>query len=64
VADPETKELQIEQARRERDARERAKNADEPAEQRTEERRADRAEYLREKLADRAESEERAARDD
>jgi hypothetical protein len=61
MGDPKTEELQVEQARRERDDRERADEADEPSEQRTEERRADRAAYLREKLAERAESEDEAA---
>ena len=59
MSDPETEELRIEQAQRERDERERAQEAEQAADERTHERRADRAAYLREKLAERAESEER-----
>jgi hypothetical protein len=58
MADPATRELQVEQAQRELAERRRAKDAGEPAEERAHERRADKHEYLREKLAERAESEE------
>jgi hypothetical protein len=60
VADPKTDELRLEQVRREREARERADEATEEHEVQTEERRADRAAYLREKLNERAKSEEEA----
>jgi hypothetical protein len=58
MADPETRELQIEQVQRELAERKRAEKADQPPEERTHERRADKHEYLREKLAERAHSEE------
>jgi hypothetical protein len=56
-ADPTTEELRVEQARREREEAERAREA--PGEEETGEhaRRADKAAYLREKLEKRAESE-------
>jgi hypothetical protein len=60
MADPKTEELHIEQLDRESVERERARQAPEPAEQQTHERRADRAAYLREKLGERAASEEEA----
>ena len=58
MPDPETEELRLEQIKRERAEREQAAAADEPAEERQHERRADRAAYLKEKLDERAESEE------
>ena len=58
MPDPETQELRLEQIRREREEREQAGEASEAAEEKTHERRADRAAYLREKLGDRAESED------
>jgi hypothetical protein len=58
MADPETQELQVEQVQRELHERKRAQEADLPSEERTHERRADKHEYLREKLAERARSEE------
>jgi len=57
VEDPETKELQIEQGQRERTEREQARDADQPTEEHTHERRADKHAYLREKLDERARSE-------
>lgn len=54
-----TAELSVEQVKREREERAAARDADLPAEERAHERRADKAAYLREKLAERAESEER-----
>ena len=59
MAEPKTEELRVEQIKRERDESERARDADEPTEERTHERRAERAAYLRAKLDERAESEER-----
>ena len=59
MPDPETEELRIEQVRRERAEREQAAAADESAEERQHERRAERAAYLKDKLDERAESEER-----
>lgn len=58
MTDPETQELQVEQVQRELHERKRAQEADLPAEERTHERRADKHEYLREKLAERARSED------
>jgi uncharacterized BrkB/YihY/UPF0761 family membrane protein len=59
MADPKTEELRVEQIKREHDEHARAREADQADEERTHERRAERAEYLREKLDERAESEER-----
>ena len=58
MADPETEELQLEQVQRELAERKQAEEADLPTEERTHERRADKHAYLREKLAERARSEE------
>jgi hypothetical protein len=58
MPDPKTEELQLEQLRREREERERAGEASEPAEERAHERRADRAAYLKDKLDERARSED------
>jgi len=58
MAEPETRELQIEQVQRELRARKQAEEADRPTEERTHERRADKHEYLREKLAERGRSED------
>jgi membrane protein len=58
MADPKTEELQVEQVQREIAERRRAEEAGEPAETRTHDRRADRHAYLKEKLRERAESEE------
>jgi len=58
MPDPETEELQLEQVQRELRERKEAEEADLPTEERTHERRADKHSYLREKLAERARSEE------
>jgi hypothetical protein len=58
MEDPETQELRREELERERAEREAAREADIPREERTHERRADKHAYLREKLAERARSEE------
>jgi hypothetical protein len=60
MAEPETEGMRVEQIRRERRERAHARDAELPAEERAHERRAERAAYLREKLGERAESEERA----
>jgi hypothetical protein len=60
MADPKTEELRLEQIQRERTEREQAGDAAEPADEKTHERRADRAAYLKEKLDERAKSEEEA----
>ena len=59
MAEPETDELRVEQIRRERVEHARARAAHDPAEERQHERRADKAAYLKDKLDERAESEER-----
>ena len=61
MADRETEDLTTGQITREAIERERARHASEQAEQRTHERRADRAAYLREKLDERAAAEEEDA---
>jgi hypothetical protein len=58
--DPETREMQIEQDRREQSHRGAAEDATEEHEVAAEERRADKAAYLREKLDERARSEDEA----
>ena len=63
MGDPKTEELRVEQIKRERDEHARAREAEQPDEERQHERRAERAEYLREKLGERAESEERVEGD-
>jgi YihY family inner membrane protein len=63
MADPKTEELRVEQVKRERSEHDRAREADQPDEERQHERRAERAEYLREKLDERAESEDRVEDD-
>jgi hypothetical protein len=58
VEEPETQEMRIEQVERERSEREQARDADLPTEEHTHERRAEKHAYLRERLAERARSEE------
>lgn len=60
MPDPETRELRIVQDRRERTEHEAAEAALDPEEAREHAARAERAAYLREKLDDRARSEEQA----
>lgn len=55
--DPPTEELRLTQGQRERDERRDAERATEEEETLTHERRADKAEYLKRKLQERAESE-------
>ena len=63
VGDPKTEELRFEQIQREREEHRRAAQSDEEPETEQHERRADRAGYLREKLEERAEAEDAAARE-
>jgi hypothetical protein len=58
MGDPKTEELRIEQVQRELEESRRARTADEPAEERQHDRRADKAAYLREKLTERVRAEE------
>ena len=60
MPDPKTEEMQLDQLQRERTERDQAGDAAEPEEEQTHERRADRAAYLRDKLAERARSEDEA----
>lgn len=64
MGDPDTEELRLEQVQKELAARKRAEQAGEPGEEHTEERRADRAAYLKEKLGERAKSEEEVRREE
>ena len=58
MEDPETRELRIDEAARERAEREHAREAELPTEEHTAVRRADKHAYLRSKLEERARSEE------
>jgi hypothetical protein len=58
MEDPETQELRLDELERERAEREAAQEADRPREEQTHERRADKHAYLREKLEERARSED------
>jgi hypothetical protein len=60
MPDPKTEELRIVQRERERAEREQAGDSSEASEERTHRRRAERAAYLKEKLDERAKSEEEA----
>ena len=64
MPDPETDELHLEQLRREKAERERATDTHDALETAQHERRAERAAYLREKLRERGEAEDRAAVED
>jgi hypothetical protein len=63
VSDPKTEELSTDQIQREAIERERARAAEQRAEEHTHVRRADKAAYLRDKLDERADAEERAEDD-
>ncbi len=63
VPDPETEEMRLEQLERERKEHAQAQQADQEPETEEHERRADRAGYLREKLEQRAEAEDAAAKE-
>lgn len=58
MPDPETQELRVEQVKRVVQEKRLAETAEEPAEERAHARRAQRAAYLKEKLDERARSEE------
>ena len=58
MADPKTEELQVAEVQRELAERDQAHDADTPPAERIHERRADKHAYLREKLAERARSED------
>jgi hypothetical protein len=58
MPDPKTEELRVETVQRELEERRQADDSTEPSEERTHARRAERAGYLREKLKERAKSED------
>jgi hypothetical protein len=58
MPDPQTEELRLEQIERARREKKRADDALEPAAEDAHNRRADKADYLREKLAERAKAED------
>lgn len=58
MPDPETQELQTDQVKRVVEEKRRAEAAEEPAETKAHQRRAERAAYLKRKLDERAESED------
>jgi hypothetical protein len=64
MPDPKTDELRLDQIEKVRQERKRAEEANEPAAEKAHERRADRADYLREKLGERAKAEDEAAAED
>lgn len=64
MPDPTTEGMRLDQIERARLEHQRAKEADEDAATESHERRADKADYLREKLAERAKAEDEAAAED
>jgi hypothetical protein len=63
MPDPKTEELRLEQVQRAREERGHEAEADDRPEQHTAERRAEKADYLRQRLAERARAEDEAERD-
>jgi hypothetical protein len=61
MPDPKTEELQLAEIQRELADRQRARESDQAREEESAERRADKHAYLREKLAERAQSEDEVA---
>ena len=64
MPDPITEELRLEQVQRAKREEDQARGSDQEAAERAHERRADKADYLREKLAERAKAEDEATEDD
>jgi membrane protein len=64
MPDPTTEGMRLDQIAREREEHARARAAEEPAEREAHAKRADKAAYLKAKLAERAEAEDRAAAED
>jgi hypothetical protein len=64
MPDPITEEMRLDQIERARDERDREESTEERAEAHAAERRADKAEYLRDKLAERGRSEDEASSQD
>ncbi len=63
MPDPRTEELRLEQIQRSDEERDRERGASERPERHAAARRADKAEYLRERLAERAQAEDEAEHD-
>jgi len=63
MPDPTTEGMRLEQIERARREKDRAQTAEEEAAVKSHARRADKADYLREKLAERAKAEDEAERD-
>jgi hypothetical protein len=64
MPDPTTEGMRLDQIEKARQERKRAEEANEPSAEKAHERRADRADYLREKLKERAQAEDEAAAQD
>ena len=64
MPDPTTEGMRLDQIERARREHERARTAEEEAAEESHTRRADKADYLREKLAERAKAEDEAAAED
>jgi hypothetical protein len=64
MPDPITEELRLEQVQRAKREEDQARGSEQDAAEHAHERRADKADYLREKLAERAKAEDEAAEDD
>jgi hypothetical protein len=64
MPDPETEELRLEQVQRAKREEDEARDADQKAGEEAHNRRADKADYLREKLTERAKAEDEAAERD
>jgi hypothetical protein len=64
MPDPETEELRLEQVQRAKREEDQARGTDQEAAEKAHKRRADKADYLREKLAERAKAEDEAAERD
>ena len=63
MPDPTTEGMRLDQIERARQEKARAETAEEEAEEKAHARRAEKADYLREKLAERAKAEDEAERD-
>jgi len=64
MPDPQTEELRVEQVRRAKREEDQARDADQQAAAKAHGRRAEKAGYLREKLAERAKAEDEATKGD
>jgi hypothetical protein len=64
MPDPTTEGMRLDQIQRAQQEKARAQEAEEAAEEKSHERRSEKADYLREKLAERAKAEDEAAEGD